>query len=177
MIYDDYVNYCNVYRKKYGEKVVILMEVGSFFEFYAVDKDGEMEGANMYEICSLLNIQSTRKNKSILECSRTNPLMAGFPTYILQKFIEILLSDQYTIVLVEQITPPPNPERGVTKIISPSTYIDHTQPTNSYLMCMYICSYQKINMYYPSHLWILQLEKLLFLMKKLEEIVSRFYKK
>ena len=143
MIYDDYVNYCNVYRKKYGEKVVVLMEVGSFFEFYAVDKDGEMEGANMYEICSLLNIQSTRKNKSILECSRTNPLMAGFPTYILQKFIEILLSDQYTIVLVEQITPPPNPERGVTKIISPSTYIDHTQPTNSYLMCMYICSYQK----------------------------------
>lgn len=141
MIYDDYVNYCDIYKKKYG-KVVVFMEVGSFFEFYAVEKDGEFEGSNIYEICSILNIQSTRKNKSILECSRNNPLMAGFPTYSLQKFIEILLPENYTIVLVEQVTPPPNPERAVTKIISSSTFIESVS-TNSYLMCMYISTYQK----------------------------------
>ena len=28
-----YVNYCDIYKKKYG-KVVVFMEVGSFFEFY-----------------------------------------------------------------------------------------------------------------------------------------------
>ena len=35
MLYDDYIAYCSTYTQKYGERVVVLMEVGSFFEFYA----------------------------------------------------------------------------------------------------------------------------------------------
>jgi len=140
MLYDDYIDYCNAYK---FEKFIVLMEVGSFFEFYAVENETTKEGANMTELCSILNIQSTRKNKSIATCSRTNPLMAGFPSYSLPKFIDLLLAEQYTIVLIEQITPPPNPKRGVTQIISPSTYMNNTAPTSSYLMCIYI-SVQKV---------------------------------
>lgn len=136
MIYDDYISYCNEY-KHYG-KVLVLMEVGSFFEFYAVENETVKEGADMSEICHILNIQSTRKNKSIPTCSRSNPLMAGFPSYSLPKFIDLLLAEQYTIVLVEQTTPPPNPIRKVTQIISPSTYMDTTMSSSSsYLMCVY----------------------------------------
>jgi len=140
MLYDDYINYCKEYTKRYGEKTVVLMEVGSFFELYAVESDGVVhEGANMTEICTLLNIQSTRKNKSILECSRTNPLMAGFPSYTLTKFTDLLLASLYTIVLVEQVTPPPHPERKVTQVISPSTNISiATHASNTYLMCIYL---------------------------------------
>ena len=140
MLYDDYINYCKEYTSRYGEKTVVLMEVGSFFELYAVESDGVVhEGANMTEICTLLNIQSTRKNKSILECSRTNPLMAGFPSYTLTKFTDLLLASLYTIVLVEQVTPPPHPERKVTQVISPSTSISvAAHASNTYLMCIYL---------------------------------------
>ena len=62
----------------------------------------------MYE---LLNIQMTRRNKAILENSRTNALMAGFPTHSMQRFVDVLLNNSYTIVLIEQTTPPPNPKR------------------------------------------------------------------
>jgi DNA mismatch repair protein MutS len=137
MLYDDYINYCEKYKKLYGEKMLVLMEVGSFFEFYAVENETVKEGANINEICSILNIQSTRKNKSIPECSRTNPLMAGFPSHSLKKFIDMLLLENYTIILIEQITPPPNPKRDVTQIISPATYLDEVS-INNYLLCLYV---------------------------------------
>ena len=138
MIYDDYIEYCKKYEALY-DKLVVLMEVGSFFEFYSVENERLREGANMSEICSLLNIQSTRKNKSIPECSRTNPMMAGFPSHSLHKFTEILVSNSYTIVLVEQVTSPPNPKREVTQIISPSTDIERVSSSSSnYLLCFYI---------------------------------------
>ena len=146
MLYDDYIAYCATYTQKYGERVVVLMEVGSFFEFYAVENETVKEGANISDLCSLLNIQSTRKNKSIPDCSRANPLMAGFPSYSLPKFIDLLLADHYTIVLVEQTTPPPNPQRAVTQVISPATYLGTgggvSGAASSYLMCVYITAVQ-----------------------------------
>ena len=146
MLYDDYIEYYKKYKKVYGEKTVILMEVGSFFELYAENE----ETTNISEICSILNIQSTRKNKSILESSRSNPIMAGFPSHSLKKFIDILLHEQYTIVLVEQVTPPPNPERKVTQVLSPATYMEPGSSFSSnYLMCFYICKgYKSLESFY-----------------------------
>jgi DNA mismatch repair protein MutS len=130
MIYDDYVQYTDKYKNVYGEKTVVFIEIGSFFELYGVNNDKEVSGANMVEMSNLLNIQVSRKNKSILENSRDNPLMAGFPSYALKKFVDILINNKYTNVIIEQVTPPPNPKRDVTQIISPSTYIENLTSTN-----------------------------------------------
>ena len=121
MIYDEYIQYCIDYEKKYGKETVILMEVGGFFELYGVDYNGNKSGADIYKVASLLGIQVSRKNKNIIENSNTNPLMAGFPSYTLNKFIDILVTNNKTVVLVEQVTSPPNPKRDVTRIISPAT--------------------------------------------------------
>ena len=36
MLIDDYFKHQIRFEKKYGEKTIVLMEVGSFFEFYGV---------------------------------------------------------------------------------------------------------------------------------------------
>ena len=41
MLIDDYIDYQNTYQEKYGDKTVILMQVGSFFEAYAIDNEKE----------------------------------------------------------------------------------------------------------------------------------------
>ena len=123
MLIHEYLDQQIEFEKKYGTNTIILMQVGSFFEFYGVNNKNEKIG-NAEHITELLNIQLTRRNKAILENSRNNALMAGFPTHSLKKFIEILLSNQYTIILIEQVTPPPNPKREITQIYSPGTYID-----------------------------------------------------
>ena len=68
------------------------------------------------KIANTLNIQVSRKNKNIIDNSKSNHLLAGFPNHSLKKFIDILIQNFYTIVLVEQTTPPPNPKRELLKL-------------------------------------------------------------
>lgn len=137
MIYDDYIEYTETYQKKYGEQTVVFMQVGDFFELYAVNNDTEKVGADIYTVCDLCNIQVSRKNKSILENSRQNPLMAGFPIAIVSKHIQTLVHHQYTVIIIRQVTPPPSPKREVTEIISPSTNVQPQGSDHTFLMVLY----------------------------------------
>ena len=123
MIIDDYLQYQVNFQKKYGDNTLVLYQNGSFFELYGLNNEKEKIGS-LQEICELLNIQLTRRNKSILENSRSNPQMAGFPIHSLKRYLPILLSNNYTVVLIEQTSEPPNPKREITQIFSPGTYID-----------------------------------------------------
>jgi len=134
MIIDDYLDYTQTYKSKYGEKCIILMQVGSFYEMYSI-KDDTSE--DIYAIADICNIQISRKNKSITEVSLQNPLMAGFPLYTLKKFTSILLNNNYTIVLVEQVTEPPNPERKITEILSPGMNINVASKKTNFMMVIY----------------------------------------
>ena len=132
MLIDDYINYIEEYKKVY-DKSLVLMQVGSFYEIYGI----ENAGADVDSVCELLDIQSTRKNKSNTTVDRTNPKMAGIPLFVLTKYLDILLDNGYTIVIVEQTTLPPNPKRQVTRIISPATREIESSVENNYLMCLY----------------------------------------
>jgi DNA mismatch repair protein MutS len=123
MLIDDYFIHQINFEKKYGKKTIVLMQVGSFFEFYGVNNENEKIG-DAQRITELLNIQLSRRNKAILENSRTNALMAGFPLNSVKRYINILLTNNYTVILIEQISDPPNPKREITQIYSPGTYID-----------------------------------------------------
>ena len=140
MLIDDYLEYQIQYQKKYGDKTIILMQVGSFFEAYAIDNEGEkINVENLYYICDLMNIQISRKNKNIVKSSRSNPLMAGFPLLAIDKFIQILINNHFTVVLVEQVTEPPEPERKITNIFSPGTQINYCpSEETSNLVSVYI---------------------------------------
>jgi len=145
LIYEEYLNYSEEYMKKYGKKTIIFLQAGSFFELYATyNEKQEYVGCDMGVVIDILNIQVTRKNKKIKEINIHNPLMAGFPTHSARKFIDRLLNEGYTIVMVEQVTEPPNPEREVTEIISPGTVIETFNGRDSnYLVSVYIEKYKR----------------------------------
>ena len=149
MLIDDYLDYQKQYEKKYGPKTIILMQVGSFFEAYAIDNEHEKTNCdNLNFICDIMNIQISKKNKSVLEVSRSNPYMAGFPTLAIDKFIQILLNNKFTVVLIEQVTPPPEPERKITNIYSPGTNICYgLNEESSNLVSVYIEGIKRIKDY------------------------------
>ena len=118
-ILKEYLKYHNENIIKYGKNTVVLMQVGGFYEIYAVINEKIHEGADIYHLADILGIQVARRNKNIPEIDFNNFLMAGWNTFALSKFQKILLNHNYTIVLVNQITEPPNIERQVTDIISP----------------------------------------------------------
>jgi len=146
LIYEEYLQYHAEYTKKYGKKTMIFLQAGSFFELYATyNSKKEYVGCDMGVVIDILNIQVTRKNKKIKEINIHNPLMAGFPVHSVRKFIDRLLNEGFTIVMIEQVTEPPNPERKVTEIISPATVIDTFNSRDSnYLVSVYIERYKDI---------------------------------
>lgn len=134
-ILDLYQDIVRKHKKDYGERTICFCQVGSFYELY----DDGSNLINIKEIGDILQIQVTRKNKAIQEVSRSNHLMCGFPDYTLNKFLNMMVNHNYTIVVVSQVTPPPHPKRAITQIVSPGTYIesiDTYESTN--MMSIYI---------------------------------------
>ncbi len=142
MIIDEYLEYSKTYKEKYGDKCIVFMQVGSFFEIYTIT-DNIIDN-DLFKIADLCGIQTSRKNKTIMEVSMANPIMAGFPIHSISKFTQILLNENYTIVIVEQITEPPNPKRAVTEILSPGLNINILNNKSNYMM---VIMYEIINGY------------------------------
>lgn len=119
-LYEEYSAYVQKYRSEYGERTIVLYRCGSFYEIYSAD-DGLVDIKGVSE---LLNIQVSRRNKAILEVNRSNFNMAGFPAWALKKFVNTLVCENYTVVIVDQVSDPPKPKRAVTEIVSPGTKVD-----------------------------------------------------
>ncbi len=127
---EEYFDYQLEYENRYGPKTLILMQVGSFFEFYGVDNEKEKIG-NARVIADLLNIQLSRRDKSVLENSRKNAQMGGVPIGNIRKYLNVLIANHYTVVMIEQVTAPPDPKREITHIYSPATYIEECNTPDS----------------------------------------------
>ncbi len=113
------------YEERYGKDALVLIEIGTFFEVYEVNND-ERKIGKAKEIAELLNIQLTRKNKSILENSERNPLLAGVPAVSLERYLNRLIqSKKYTIIVIKQKGDMPNIKRYVSNIISPGTNFEY----------------------------------------------------
>lgn len=137
---DDYLEEQIKHESIYGSNTIVLMQVGHFYECYGVDNTEEsVNSDNLHRLSDILNIQLTRKNKSILENSRKNPMMIGVNIYSIEKYIQLLLNNNYTCVMVDQVTEPPDPKRAITNIHSPGTNIIYTSKgDSSNLMTIYI---------------------------------------
>jgi len=113
------------FEKKYGKNTVVFMEIGTFFEVYEVNND-ELQVGKAKEMAELLNIQLTKKNKSIVENSDRNPLLAGVPAVSFERYLNRLIQEQkYTIIIVKQKGNPPNISRYISQIVSPGTNFEH----------------------------------------------------
>ncbi len=116
---------------------VVLMEVGTFFETYEAEGVGKAR-----EIANVLNIQLTKKNKSIPEIDVKNPLMAGFPNHALDRYLERLIDEnKYTIILIKQKGTPPNVKRYLSEIISPGVNIEYSKSEENYVTSIIIEKY------------------------------------
>jgi DNA mismatch repair protein MutS len=119
----DYFKIHNYYSNIYGyDRTIILMQVGSFHESYSTNS----EGLNLEAIAQDLDVICTAKN-SKKEISSSNPRMLGFPIHVIDNFVEKLVDLNYTVVVIDQVSDPPNPERKVTRIESPATFISKTK--------------------------------------------------
>ena len=122
-LFKDYYNHYKKYSELYGEDTVILHQTGHFYEVYDYPEDSGFLCSDIYKVSNILNLNVTRRDKN-KELSEKNWLMSGVPLMKLEKYSEILLENNYHVIIVSQTSAPPNPEREVTAILSPGTNIN-----------------------------------------------------
>ena len=132
---DYFVNHYK-YNKIYGNKSILLMQVGHFHEAYQTDS----EGPDLDKISDITGVIRTKKNKSVKEATRKSPYMLGFPSFVLNKYIKLLIDENYSVIIFDQFDIP-NSNKKTRKLVgvhSKGTYIDELKSDANYMMCIYI---------------------------------------
>ncbi len=139
-IYGEYFKITKEYQQKYGKSTVLLMQVGSFFEIYGTSLTYQTEIEEISNSCQLSI--SEKKTTYMGEAL----LMAGFPDYKLEKYLEKITENNYTAVVYVQEKNEKNTKRVFHSVHSPGTYIpyetDSTQKITNNIMCIWIETYK-----------------------------------
>lgn len=129
------VQYTEIFNKTiehYGKNIVVLIEVGSFYEMYCPFEKGLLYNY-IVDISKITDMQLTRKNTKIAEINEKNPYLLGFNTASKDKYIKkIINTNKYNILIIKQTgnAKEKNVKRQVEKILSVGTNIEHTKEEN-----------------------------------------------
>ncbi len=136
---DKYFEYQDYYTKLHGNKTLVLMQIGDFYEAYCTDT----LGYPLKTFSQDINLACTLKNKS-KEPSYKNPYMSGFQTQYLKEYLRRFTNEDYTIVIFDQ-SYTNNPETGKRDRVKTGTYSrngffinDNSTEINNYIMSLYI---------------------------------------
>ena len=120
------------YTEEYGDKTILLMQVGSFFEVYGLmDKNtNELTGSKIMDFSHICELNVVEKNVCI---GKNNVYMAGFKDIMIEKYIKKIQTAGYTAVVYIQDQQAKNTTRSLSGVFSPGTYfsLDASQITNN----------------------------------------------
>ena len=146
-IYEKYLDHTTNYRQQYGQRTIVLMMVGSFYEVYGLKStDGEISGSEIVAFSQICQMNISEKKK--VSVNGNTVLMAGFPEYTLERYLQKLSEAGFTSVVI--IQDEENSVHGdkkkhiVHSIHSAGTFISYEveQPKlSNNIMCVWISSY------------------------------------
>ena len=100
-IYFEYIQLTKQYQSTYGEKTVVLLQVGAFFEVYGFrcPDTKEINGSQITEFIRICNLNMSEKK---IVYDNRQVLMAGFRDYQLDKYLQKVTAGGYTAVVYVQ---------------------------------------------------------------------------
>jgi DNA mismatch repair protein MutS len=112
----EYFKLTNQFTSQYGEKTLLLMQVGAFFEVYGQKRDDVITGSQILEFSRICDLNIADKK------TEQNLVMAGFSVYMIDKYLKKIQEAGYTIVVYRQDEQMKNTTRSLDCIYSPGTY-------------------------------------------------------
>lgn len=133
-IVEEYFTIISKYKKIYGEKTILLMQVGAFFEVYGKKKYNEL--TSILEFTQICDLNIANKNMTL---DNDPVIMAGFKDIGIEKFLNKLQDAGFTTIVYVQDEQEKNTTRSLKGIFSPGTYFSNekTKLTNN-TMCIWI---------------------------------------
>jgi DNA mismatch repair protein MutS len=135
----EYLNYTKQWKHEYGDKTIVLMQVGSFFEVYALrDSEGGYVGSEIEAFSRINDMIIATKTNSCIDNKQV--VMAGFGLSQIEKYATKLQAHGYTLVVYTQDVQAKNTSRSLSEIISPGTHFSCEDATaySNVSMCIWI---------------------------------------
>jgi DNA mismatch repair protein MutS len=133
----EFFDLTNKYINEYGEKTILLIQVGSFFEVYGIkDKNGSITGSNIQVFGEMCELNIVEKNVCV---GKNSVVMAGFKDIMIEKYIKKIQDAGYTAVVYTQDEAMKGTTRSLAGIFSPGTYFsedNHRLSNNT--ICIWI---------------------------------------
>ena len=132
-----YQNFYKEATEAYGEKVIVLMQVGKFFEMYDIlDTETNTSPTNLREAASLLEISVS---ETPLQDKKAK-LFAGFPEQSVKKYERIIIRQGYRGIFITQekqgakVT-----KREISNIVSAGTFTEVEEEVKDRWLWSFFC--------------------------------------
>ena len=119
----DYFNKTVKYKSEHGDRTLVLMQVGAFYEVYGLkDKTtGEITGSDIEPFSHFCDLNISDKKVCV---GKRGVVMAGFRDYVLEKYLRKIVENNYTAVVYSQDEKAAGTTRSRTGIYSPGTFFN-----------------------------------------------------
>lgn len=149
-IYKEYFDSTIHYTQLHGEKTVVFMQVGSFYEMYGLKYLGsdEIKGSLITEIAEIVGLAISSKKYTY---EGGTLYMSGFRDYTLEKYIPTIIEQGYNIVEIIQAPEEENSTkkkktRILNAVYSAGTYLSYETTQNvrltNNIMCIWMETYK-----------------------------------
>ena len=117
----DYFVLTKQYIDEYGEKTVLLMQCGAFFEVYGLkDKSDLISGSNIIDFARICDLNVVDKKVCV---GADSVVLSGFKDHLVDKYVKKLQDNGYTIAVYAQNDPSEGViTRSLLGVFSPGTY-------------------------------------------------------
>ena len=117
----EYFELTKRYQCEYGEKTILLMQVGSFFEVYGIynEKTEIISGSRIVDFSQIGELNIVEKNICV---GNDSIMMAGFKDNQMEKYVKKIQEAGFTAVVYVQDEATKNTTRSLLGIFSPGTY-------------------------------------------------------
>ena len=126
-------------RRDLGPKSIVLMQVGSFYEVYALKaSDGTLEGGDVEAFAGINCMKVASKGRAR---DGREILMAGFGVAQVDAYVDRTVAEGYTVAIHDQETNAPGTARSCVGIVSPGTRVsDSSRNVSNTLACLWVRS-------------------------------------
>jgi len=142
-IMNEYLDLTKEYNQKYGEKTIVLLQVGAFFEVYGLKNSvGVISGSQIVDFSQTCQLNISEK-KIVYKSNQV--VMAGFRDYSLDKYLQRLTDDGYTAAVFVQEKKGKVIKRVLQGVYSSGTFVSYEtelspKMTNN-ILCVWIDVY------------------------------------
>ena len=96
---EDYITKATKYIDEYGEKTVLLMQVGTFYEIYSLNDSDSKLFEIIYDISNITGLSVVEKSICV---GSFGVLAAGFRDYSIDKWVQKIHNSGYTCIVYSQ---------------------------------------------------------------------------